>query len=181
MSPKAGNIFLTGFMASGKTTVGRALAARLGCSFVDSDALIERLSGRRLAGLIAEQGEAGFRRPEQRALVLAVRARGKVIAIGGGAVLREANRALMRRTGIVCYLEASTRALLGRLKDRGLSNRPLCIGRTQHERLKSAEFLLRIRRPLYRGVADFTVRCDRGTSKAVARRIAQRLARLGRR
>lgn len=99
-------LVLTGFMASGKSAVGRALAARLGRRFVDSDHEIEVRAGKPIAQIFAEDGEAVFRRLEREVIAgLAAAPEAAVIATGGGALVDDANyRALSRVATVVCLV-----------------------------------------------------------------------------
>lgn len=99
-------IYLVGFMASGKSTVGPELAARLGRPFIDLDLEIEREAGCAIARLIERDGEESFRRAETLALQKASSGGPSVIAPGGGAVTREENRRLMAACGVVVWLDA---------------------------------------------------------------------------
>jgi shikimate kinase len=127
-------IFLTGFMGSGKTTVGRLLAGRLGRPFIDLDLEIERREGRSVADLFAVSGEAGFRAAESKALQALDQGPGPVVATGGGIVLDPENRALMSRCGVRVWLRCPLDELVRRLADAG--GRPLWTGdRGELERL----------------------------------------------
>src|SRR5688500_7118451 len=99
-----GNIGLGGFMASGQSEVGRHLADRIGRKLVDGDTVVES-DGISIPEIVAGEGEKGFRRRERKAVEKAARARGAVIATGGGAVLDDANVAALKRTGVVVYLQ----------------------------------------------------------------------------
>ncbi len=117
------NVVLIGFMGTGKTAIGEAAAARLGYSFVDTDAVIEAQAGRPIARIFADDGEPAFRRLETE-VVAAVAARGgSVIATGGGVPLSEENMRHLRRNGVIVALHAKPEAILARLGD-GLA-RPL--------------------------------------------------------
>ncbi len=117
------NLILTGFMGSGKTCVGQAIARRLGFEFVDMDALIEARTGVTVADLFARQGEDSFRRLEA-ALCRELAARsGLVIATGGGALIPEENRQILGASGPVVCLGATPEELLHRLD--GAQDRPL--------------------------------------------------------
>jgi shikimate kinase len=119
-------IFLIGFMGSGKTTVGRLLAARLGRVFTDLDDLIVEAAGVPIAEIFAREGEAGFRRRETEALRAAAAGQGTVVATGGGAACREENLALMLASGRVVSLEVSAAEAVRRTGRR--SGRPLLDG-----------------------------------------------------
>ena len=109
------NVVLIGFMGTGKTAVGRAVAARLGLAFVDTDAMVEERDGRPVARIFAEDGEAAFRRLESEAAAAAGDREGAVIATGGGIVLGAENMARLRRRGMVVSLRASPAAILARV------------------------------------------------------------------
>ena len=100
------SLFLVGFMASGKTTVGPVLAARLGVPFTDLDRLIEAESGTTIATIIGREGEESFRRLETATLRAVIAAAPGVIAPGGGAITRVENRELMAGHGTVIWLDA---------------------------------------------------------------------------
>ncbi len=146
------NIFLVGMMGAGKTTLGRALARRLGREFVDSDRVLVERTGVPVATIFEIEGEEGFRRRESGVLQeLCARDR-CVIATGGGVVLTEANRDLMRTSGTVGYLKARLESLWERTRHD--STRPLLA--TPDPRARLAE-LLAEREPLYRQTAHVVV------------------------
>jgi len=146
------NIFLVGMMGAGKTTLGRALARRLGREFVDSDRVLVERTGVPVATIFEIEGEEGFRRRESGVLQeLCARDR-CVIATGGGVVLTEANRDLMRTSGTVVYLKARLESLWERTRHD--STRPLLA--TPDPRARLAE-LLAEREPLYRQTAHVVV------------------------
>ena len=99
-------IFLVGFMASGKTTVGAALASKLGRRFVDLDPLIVAKAGCSIAELIAREGEERFRQLETETLCEVAASEAAIIAPGGGAITRNENRALMNKFGVTVWLDA---------------------------------------------------------------------------
>ena len=99
-------IVLAGFMGTGKSSVGRRLAARLGREFVDTDALIEQEAGTSITRIFADRGEAEFRVREKRAVAVAVGEDGRVVAVGGGAILDRENLAAMKAGGPVVCLTA---------------------------------------------------------------------------
>ena len=135
-------------MGSGKSTLGRGLAARLGLAFVDVDARVVADAGRDIPSLFASEGESGFRQREALALAEALAGEAAVIATGGGAVLAEANRAAMRAMGRVVYLQVDAATQLARLA--GDTGRPLLAAEDRAQRLAD---LQAIREPLYRAVA----------------------------
>ncbi|MBQ8387520.1 MAG: AAA family ATPase [Clostridia bacterium] len=114
------NIVLTGMPGSGKSTVGRRLAKRLGRPFIDTDELIVKSAGKPITEIFAELGEVGFRDLETRAVREAANGHtGAVIATGGGAILRDCNVRALKRSGRVYFLNRSVEALLP------TGNRPL--------------------------------------------------------
>ncbi|SNB46186.1 shikimate kinase [Geobacter sp. DSM 9736] len=110
------HVFLTGFMGTGKSTVGRILADRLGRRFVDLDACIVADSGLSIPDIFARHGETYFRDREQEALGKLATKDPLVVATGGGVVLRDENRRLMRESGIVINLTASVETVVERLR-----------------------------------------------------------------
>ena len=135
-------------MGSGKSTLGRGLATRLGMSFVDVDTRIESAAGCAIQAIFEHEGEAGFRQREAQALAEALAGEVAVIATGGGAVLAEANRNAMRDAGVVVYLQVDPATQLLRLT--GDTGRPLLDTPDRAQRLAD---LQAIREPLYREVA----------------------------
>ena len=129
---QAPRLVLVGMMGSGKTTVGRLVASRLGVPFADTDEAIEASTGKSVKELFAVRGEAAFRHEESAALATLLAPDGPgVIAAGGGAVLDQVNRALMRREATVAWL----RTTVGTLTDRvGTGeDRPLLAGRAARQ------------------------------------------------
>jgi shikimate kinase/3-dehydroquinate synthase len=151
-------------MGTGKTAVGRALAARLGARFVDTDVLVEEAAGRPIARIFAEDGEAAFRRLEARAVAEAAAPGGAVIATGGGVVLSAENMARLRRGGVVVALEAAPEAILARVGPG--ADRPL-LGT---DPAASVRRLLAERAPLY-AAADLVVETSHLPVDAVVERV----------
>ncbi|NVN89503.1 MAG: shikimate kinase [Desulfuromonadales bacterium] len=116
-------VILTGFMGCGKSSVGRKLAESLRLPFIDLDAVIVADAGKSINDIFASEGEAAFRARESACLERVLREGKAVIAGGGGVVVADSNRALMRSRGIVVNLIASLPVILGRLK--GATDRPL--------------------------------------------------------
>jgi shikimate kinase/3-dehydroquinate synthase len=144
-------IFLYGPSGSGKSTVGKTLAQQMGLSFVDMDALIEEQAGMPIPQIMSEQGEPAFRDKESAALKQVVESETSLVALGGGALLREQNRALAESAGMVVFLQASVDTLVARLS--ADYSRPLLAGDIR-ERLSG---LLERRKEHY---ASFPVRFD---------------------
>lgn len=127
------HIFLTGMMGSGKTTIGRMLAQRLGCPFVDADERIERTANMPVARIFELEGEAGFRERETQALLAIAAGKPCVVATGGGAVLRDENVRAMRASGVVVLLD---RRLSDMVRDVSQAERPNLAG-DKAERMRS--------------------------------------------
>lgn len=109
------NIILTGFMGTGKTTLGRLLAEQIGYKFIDTDALIEERIGQTIADLFQAQGEAAFRKLEAELVKELAQQEGLVIATGGGLVLNPKNVAALNKTGKIICLTASPEEILARI------------------------------------------------------------------
>ena len=157
------NVFLVGMMAVGKTTIGRHLATLLEFEFVDSDQEIERRAGTDISWIFDIEGEAGFRDREQQVLAELAQRERVVLATGGGAVLRERNRAVLREHGTVVHISASVGQIVARAKrDR---RRPLLQGGDLRERVQT---LRREREPLYNAAAHLVIHSKGRASKVIA-------------
>ena len=147
---------LVGMPGSGKSTVGRQLARKLGCPFVDSDHVIEQRLGCSIKEYFEQQGEAAFRDIESQTLEDLTREFVGVLATGGGAVLREHNRALLRERATVCYLRVSPEEIFRRLRhDR---QRPLLQVADPLAKLKE---LFTQRDPFYQETAHYVIETHR--------------------
>lgn len=139
-------------MGAGKTTVGRHLARHFGRRFVDADHEIEARTGVRIPTIFEIEGEDGFRRRESQAIAELAKEEGLVLATGGGAVIDPANREVLRRSGLVVYLNAQPALLYERTRhDR---NRPLL---QVPDPLGKITELFVARDPLYREAAHLVV------------------------
>jgi shikimate kinase len=148
-------IFLIGYRGTGKTSVARLLAERLGWEWVDADEVLERTAGRSIREIFAAEGEAGFRDREAAVLEELCGGERLVVATGGGVVLRDANRARLRAGGLVVWLTADAPTIWERLQQDPTTaeRRPaLTVGG-----LAEVEALLRVREPLYAACADLVV------------------------
>ena len=146
------NIYLVGLMGAGKTTIGRTLSKRLGLEFIDSDREIEARTGVSIPTIFEIEGEEGFRRREAQVIDDISHSLGRVVATGGGVVLREENRTCLKRSGFVVYLDVPPAILWERT--RRDANRPLLQVENPLGRLKE----LHVQRdPYYREVADLVI------------------------
>ncbi|MBN9132729.1 MAG: shikimate kinase [Nitrosospira multiformis] len=165
-----GNILLVGMMGAGKTTVGRLLSHFLEKTFYDSDREIQKRTGVSIPTIFEIEGEAGFRRRETEILSELMNARNIILATGGGAVLSEVNRTMLKHGGTVIYLRASIDDLWRRTRhDR---NRPLL--QTSDPRARLAELFVQ-RDPLYRETAHIVVESGKRSPRHLAQSLAQQL------
>lgn len=157
------NIILIGPMGSGKSTIGNIIANRLHREFKDSDHFIEKRTGVDIARIFDIEGEHGFRERESDALNELLSQNNRVIATGGGSVLRPQNQQLLKQKGFIIFLDTSVAQQLRRLaRDK---KRPLLQTENPRERL---EAMFVERHPIYLDLADLAVKTD----KRVARRLA---------
>jgi shikimate kinase len=170
---KASRVFLIGPMGAGKSTIGRHLAELLHKSFIDSDHEIEHRTGASVSLIFEIEGEEGFRRRESAVLDELTQRNNVVIATGGGAVLSQANRAVLKSRGTVVYLQAPIATLVARTRrDR---HRPLL---REGERSAKFEEIMRVRQPLYLEIADVIVAADQRAPASVAQEIASKIRSL---
>ena len=163
MRPIQPTIVLIGFMGAGKTVVGRAVARTLGREFIDTDQMIERATGATVAEIFKHEGEEGFRRREIGAIDRAIAVAGRVVAVGGGAVLSADNRTALKQAGLLVYLRATPETLAGRLT--GVTDRPLL---NSGDRVGRIRDLLVARGPIYETAGDVAIDTDRLTVEAAA-------------
>ena len=138
------NIFLCGFMATGKSSVGKRLAEVLQWEFLDADALIEAEAGTTISEIFAAQGEPAFRALESRMVQTLAERSGCVVATGGGAIVHPQNLEMMKRSGLVITLTADIPTILRR--SAGDDARPLLQTADRQERIRK---LLEQRAPFY--------------------------------
>lgn len=154
------SMFLVGPMASGKTTLGKLLAKRLGLSFVDTDQTIEQRSGVSVRIIFDVEGEAAFRDRETAVLQNLSSQAGLVVATGGGCVLRPENRRLLKQSGLVVFLDPYLETQLKRTE--GDRKRPLLQNVDRRTFLKQMK---QERDPLYREVANVLISVDNRPGK----------------
>ena len=147
-------IALTGFMGSGKTTVGKVLADFLGCPFMDLDDLVVKKAGKSIPDIFAQDGEPAFRQLEAQVLRKTVEKYAEstaVLALGGGAVLAPSSAALLHEKTVCIYLRASLETLLTRLE-----------GETAGRPLADASLADRLaaREPIYEKTAHVVIDTD---------------------
>ena len=165
-----GNIFLVGLMGAGKTTIGKSLANRLDKTFIDSDHEIQKRTGVSIPVIFDIEGEAGFRKRESEILRELVKLENIVLATGGGAVLDEGNRELLKHRGTVVYLRAAVDDLWRRTRHD--KNRPLLQTPDPHAKLCE---LYTQRDPLYCETAHIIVETGKQSAHSLVQQIEQKL------
>ena len=148
------NLVLIGFMAAGKSTVGRDCARILGLRFRDSDRLVEQRSGKSIPEIFSEGGEAVFRSMEASAIQTLASANPLVLSTGGGAPMDTKNVARLRRTGLIVLLWARPEVILSRISNP--DTRPLLVS-SDTEPAERVSELLAVREPAYRAAADVVI------------------------
>ena len=164
------NIILIGPMGSGKSTIGSIIAKRLNREFQDSDHYIEERTGVDIARIFDIEGEQGFRDRESKALADLLAQNNRVIATGGGSVLRKQNQKLLKKEGYIVFLDTSVNQQMQRLeRDK---KRPLL--QTENPRQK-LEALFEERHPIYLELADLAIKTDRRVARRLATDIIKQL------
>lgn len=165
------NLYLIGYRGSGKTTVARLASALLKRPWIDADEEIERRAGKTIREIFADSGEESFRELESQVLADLAVGPNRIVALGGGVILREPNRQLLRRSGKVIWLRARPETLLARIQaDPTTADRRPQL--TSAGGLAEIERLLAERTPLYAACADYVVDVDEVTPEEVAQQIA---------
>ncbi|MCA9177755.1 MAG: shikimate kinase [Planctomycetales bacterium] len=169
------NLALIGYRATGKTNVGAALARAAGAEVIDSDAVVQREAGCTIRELFQDQGEQHFRDLEQAAVETLCAGSRTILALGGGAVLREANRLRLRESCVCVWLRAAPPEIWRRLTadDASAAQRPALTGLSEYDEIVA---VLSEREPIYRETSDFHVDTDGKSIEAVAEEIRARVA-----
>ena len=158
-------VFLAGFMASGKSTIGPILANTLGWDFFDLDRVIESRLGKKITDIFAEKGETGFRSLEREVLQEIASGENMVISLGGGTIADQKNIDFMRKKGKIIFLEASAESFYKRLRFK--SDRPMLMGKS-NDLLSPDELKHRIKdilknRKKFYAQADISLQTDSTT------------------
>jgi shikimate kinase len=177
LAGRRGRVYLTGFMGSGKSTVGPILANTIGYDFVDVDRTIEEAEGMSVGEMFRVRGEGFFRQKERAAIARLPREQKLVVALGGGALVDPANRETIRTTGVLVYLRVPKELLMKRLQHR--ENRPLLTdaegSRLSEEYLRErVEALFQTREPFY-AKADLIIDVDERHVGVTVDRVARML------
>ena len=159
------NIVLIGFMGAGKSTIGAALAKKLGRECVETDALIEQSEGMSIPEIFEKKGEAYFRECETK-LAGDIALSGKIVSCGGGMPMRSENVELLRRGGRIVLLDVSAETVLARVKND--DNRPLLKGRKNTQAISE---LMTERMPKYIAAADIRVQTDGKNAEQICQEI----------
>ncbi len=165
------SIVLIGMMGVGKSSIGRRLGSRLGVPFVDADTEIERAAGMSIADIFARHGEAAFRSGEARVIARLLNGGPQVLATGGGAVMNEATRALIKERGVSIWLSAELDLLMRRISKRK-AERPML---QTDDPAGSLRELMATREPIY-AQADITVQSRDVPHDAIVTEIIEALA-----
>jgi len=165
------NVALIGFMGTGKTAVGEALAKKLSRKFVELDLLVERKAGKSIPEIFQQDGEVAFRELEIEATKEIAKQKYLVIACGGGIVLNKINIDRLRQESIIVYLTASPRVILKRTSSDG-GERPLL--EVDNPTLTISE-LLRFRKPFYERAADIKIDTSKLDIDSVVEQIINKL------
>ncbi len=169
---KKPNIIITGFMGTGKTTVGKIISNKLNFIFLDIDELIEKTTGMKISEIFKKFGEPRFRDIETEMVKVVTKKRGQVISTGGGVVLREENLHHLKKSGIIFCLTASPNTIFERTK--GCKDRPLLQVDNPQDKIKE---LMNERRPFYEK-ADIIIDTEGLSASEVAERVIKEYERL---
>ncbi len=161
------NIILIGYRATGKSTLARLLAEKLGWDWIDADVEIEARAGKSIARIFAEDGEPAFRDLEADVIAELCRRERLVLAAGGGAPLRPASRRAMREGGQVIWLKARPETIQGRMASDATTaaRRPSL---TNKSSLEEIVHLLAVREPVYRESAHWTIETEGKSPESIA-------------
>ena len=163
------HIILIGPPGAGKTSVAKALSKRIGKRFVDTDALVEKKSGKKISEIFLEEGEPRFRELEREAVIEALSGDEEIIALGGGAILDESIRKEIATSGQVIFLDVSISNAAPRV---GFNReRPLLVGNPRAQWLS----LMEKRRPLYEQLATTTISTDNKKPEDVVTEILEKV------
>lgn len=162
-------IYLCGFMGCGKTTVGRILAEKTGCSYIDMDAYIEKTEGMTIPEIFAQKGEPYFRNAETEA-VKALGEKGGVIACGGGAMLKDINAEIAAKLGTVVFIDTPYDVCYDRIN--GDTNRPIVMANTK----ESLKEIYDSRAPIYKAHSQVTAD-GTGTPDEIAKAVKAEVTR----
>ena len=154
------NLILCGFMGSGKSTIGKLLAEKLGARFIDTDSYIEQKQGMTISEIFEKYGESYFRKLEYDVCVELSSMQKTVISTGGGTVLNDDNMRALKKNGVIFLLNVSSRTVLTRLKND--TTRPLL---QKEDKERAVKMMLSNRTPLYNRAADYVIDAEESPRK----------------
>ena len=164
------NVFLIGFMGSGKSTIASYLAENFGMEIIDMDQLIVDREGMAIPDIFAQKGELYFRDVETSLLIEIQGEQNKVVSCGGGVVLREKNIQAMKKSGQVVLLNAKPETILERVKDD--DNRPLLRGNKNVQFIRD---MMEKRQPKYEAAADLVIHTDGKSADEICKEIISKV------
>ena len=168
------NIFLIGFMGSGKSTVASCLSQNYGMEIVQIDQLLVERAGMSIPDIFAKYGEPYFRDAETNLLIDIQSAQDKVVSCGGGVVLREQNVSEMKKSGYIVLLTAKPETILERVKNN--DDRPLLRG---NKNVAYISEMMEKRRPKYEGAADIIIHTDGKQVEEICTEILKQIDTIG--
>lgn len=168
------NVFLIGFMGSGKSTIASYLTENYGMEMIDMDQLIVEREGMTISDIFTQKGEQYFRDAETKLLIEMETEQNKVVSCGGGVVLREENVQSMKKCGQVVLLDAKPETILERVKDD--DNRPLLHGNKNVQFIRD---MMEKRQPKYEAAADFVVDTDGKGADIICKEIIEKVEKTG--
>lgn len=164
------NIFLIGFMGSGKSTIAKALQKELGFPLVEMDERIVQEQGMSINDIFEKYGEARFRDIESQLIVKLGKQEASIVSCGGGVVVRSENTQNMKQSGKIVFLKAKPQTIYERVKNS--TERPILNG---HMNVEYIAELMEKRRPLYEAAADITIQTDGKSKEEVCAEIIGKL------
>lgn len=164
------NVFLIGFMGSGKSTIASCLVKNYGMDMIDMDQLIVEREGMSISDIFAQKGELYFRDVETNLLIEIQGEQNKVVSCGGGVVLREENVQVMKKCGQVVLLNAKPETILERVKDD--DNRPLLRGNKNVQFIRE---MMEKRQPKYEMAANFVIHTDGKSADEICKEIISKV------
>ena len=168
-------LYLTGYMASGKSTLGRKVAQRAELPFLDTDKMVEEAEGAAVADIITFAGEEYFREAERRALEQTADYESAVISTGGGLPVWGDNQAWIAEHGVSVYLNRTPEQILSRLSEHGRQKRPKFRGKSDEELLQFMHEHLAEREPVYLK-ADIVFDCSAVSDYEIIDKLVEMLA-----
>ena len=166
------NIFLVGFMGSGKTTVGNTLAEITGLKFIDLDEIIEKEEDMKIKDIFSNKGEKKFREMETETLKIATKEKKAIISCGGGIILKEENRKIINNAGITIFLNGDIKEMMSRVGND--ENRPVLknlFRKNKEEEYDAFQEILNARMKYYKEVEDIEIIIDNKTPHDISNEI----------